>query len=380
LFYNRPEYNLLLENLKSPLASARSFAVKHFVRAPHPTQISYVQYLIGIAESQNLYDSYKRHPSEEDIWVMLWKIGAENALCAIKILNSIKLSSIYKRGQDKLIGYNFIKQFRYQLKKHKYRWNEVLDQMNFMSNLWLIIKQGKIREGLKKLFGDGSCLAKNLYLAIYPNFHIKRIGVECKMADKQPVITFYGEKSIKELFFYYNKSFEIAYYYNFVIGIFLSHLKLRKIPIGFKMRKIDCIFIRDEEFGSLIEYLPINTYDHKDIIESYAGYCLIMFMLGVRDSSSKLLVSKNNKIVADSTKFLKPEKHYSYFSLKKGSDIQKFRFWVIAGYTTCREIMENILWIMKENFWKKQKLHFYWTLPLQSAIDKINKRIDKDND
>ena len=104
LFKANPGYIFLLEYLTSPLASARSFAIKHFLRANTKVLIFYINKLIEIASPDTLFINYTRNNTEEDIFMLLVKIGLSSAICLSKLSQQINLSFIYKRNQEGLFA------------------------------------------------------------------------------------------------------------------------------------------------------------------------------------------------------------------------------------------------------------------------------------
>ena len=67
LFCESPGHTKLFEFLHSPLASARSYAVKHLLRSSEKQKLVYLQQIIKIANPYTLYENYSRTTTEEDI-------------------------------------------------------------------------------------------------------------------------------------------------------------------------------------------------------------------------------------------------------------------------------------------------------------------------
>lgn len=380
LFCESPGHTKLFEFLHSPLASARSYAVKHLLRSSEKQKLVYLQQIIKIANPYTLYENYSRTTTEEDIWLLLYKIGISSSLCLSHLISQIKILLIYKKNVKTCISDKFVQVLCSNMKKNKIFWQDHIEHMNFVNNLWLLVEEKNCDFGVKKLFGDGTWVYKNLFLTIFPEFHVKKVAKFINF-NTHPVFTLtdsFGRT--KSLVFYYKKDFLYASFYYFIIKILLTHLQSKNLPFFVKVCKVECMNVRNQdEYGSMVEYSEIYPYDYKEILVSDAGLSLILFLLGLKMKSDKVFVSKNKKIVIDPSFLTKPERIHKYFEVKTKANIEIFRYWVISGYIACRDIFESILWIMNDNFWRNHDLHFYLSMPIQNAIHKINKRIDKDN-
>ena len=381
LFSENPGYSSLLEYLNSPILSARSFSVKHFLRAALKTKIFYLEKIISLAQPDKPLVEYHKNYLEDDIWELLCKLAISSPLCLAVLIQKIEISIIYLKNPESFIGVKLIQYAKNYMKKTKYIWERYIEQMSFLNNLWLIINEDNIVKGIIKLFNDGECLYSNLHLTIFPLFKIHRISLEVKFIKKHPTFTVINsEGASKSLIFVRNTSYTRALCYNFIIKLFLSQMKAKGLPIRLKLRKIECMIVRNkEEIGSIIEFTDMQPYEYKDIIVSHALYLLILFLLGIQDDSKYLSVSPKNKIIIDPTKLDKIKKHHTFFKVNRGCDLPSFRYWIITAYMACREIFENMLWIMQGEFWNCHKLRFYYSLPIKLAIEKIQKRITKDN-
>ena len=245
------------------------------------------------------------------------------------------------------------------------------------------MEQKDIKNGLSKLFKEGRVFYQNMHITVFPEFLIEKVNLNVNCINNMHILTFENsqkEKNNKSILVAFKKNYCNSCSYNFIIKLFLSHLKEKKIPFGLKLSKIECTLLRNkEDIGTIIEYLEIYPYEYKNFILSHAIYSVILFILGLNDTNDIFYTTSNQKIIINTNNIIKAEKKHKYFKIKRNCDIDFFTFWVITGYVYCREIFECILWIMKEEFWNKHNLHFYLTLPMMSALQKIKKRIIKDN-
>lgn len=337
--------------------------------------------LLFIAQPSQNYSNYFKFKLENDIWELLSKIAISSPICLTQLLQKLKFSFTFAKNFENYLGSQWIEFIQKTAKKNKFFWEEHVEIMNFVNNLWLIVQEDGIRNGLVKIFNDGKCVYHNLRMSVLQDFEIKRVGLNVGFLKKRPILTVFDKKEkAKSVIFAIKKNLTQASSYNYIFKLLLSYMKEKQLPIRVKLRKFECMSIRNKgEIGSILEYTEVYPYEYKDIIISHAGYSLLLFFLGLQDTSPLLFVSETQKVILDSTKLKIAGKHHKYFKVHRDCDLEKFKFYIISGFLACREIFENLLWTMQESFWAQHKLHFYLSMPITSIISKLNSRIGKSN-
>jgi hypothetical protein len=379
LFSENPGYSRLIEYLTSPLSAARSFAIKHIERAPERVKLLFAPIITNLAARQKI--SLQRK-CEDDLFSLIIKLGLNSSICLLTVIDGLNLEEIYNRNIKNTTAYKILTELINIAKKNVMIWDNYVEFSTVINNIWLNIENLNLKPYESISFSFNFNLPKNFQLSIFPELNITSILPTTYLYHGNSVFLLQSDTGAQKAISFMSciNQPKSAYYY-LVYKIILSHLKVSGFENLPKLEKVVCMSLRNKTaYGVISECIEVVAFEDEKIVESCACYMLLLFLLGLKDEGGEMVVGKNNRVVVKPNRLVKAGKHHRYFVLNQKSDLAKVRFYVLSYYICCRDIFENLIWIMNNEIWKNHKLHFYYTMPIMNAISKLNRRILKNTE
>ena len=196
------QYPKMLEHISSEDPALRSYAIKHFERAPKETQLFYMQQIVECGGPRDDWSSYKRIEGQDDPWSYLIRAGASSVIILNQLEWVLRVSLIKNQNEEKMSIAKFVYfKLLEEIKKHPLKWEQFSTEQNFFKRISKISAElvpgsnensAKIKQGLEELTEDGYQIPKGIYLPTDPNLSLVGVktdsGVPLQSAKRTPIL------------------------------------------------------------------------------------------------------------------------------------------------------------------------------------------------